>query len=40
MSAKRQATAYGTDPVDEFIEEHAPEAEHKTPRHVNGTRPE
>jgi membrane-associated protein len=40
MSAKRQAKAYGTDPVDEFIEEHAPEEEHKTPRHVNGTRPE
>ena len=32
MSAKRQAKAYGTDPVDEFIEEHTPEDEHKTPR--------
>ena len=32
LSAKRQAKAYGTDPVDEFIEEHAPEDEQKTPR--------
>ena len=32
LSAKRQSKAYGTDPVDEFIEEHAPEDEQKTPR--------
>ena len=39
VSAKRQAKAYGTDPVDEFIEEHAPESEHKTPRDIHeGTR--
>lgn len=30
MSAKRQAAAYGTDTVDEYIEEHAPENERKT----------
>jgi membrane-associated protein len=30
MSAKRQAAAYGTDAVDEYIEEHAPENERKT----------
>ncbi|WP_309106580.1 VTT domain-containing protein [Arthrobacter sp. R1-13] len=30
ISAKRQAAAYGTDAVDEFIEEHAPENERKT----------
>jgi membrane-associated protein len=32
LSARRQAKAYGTDAVDEFIEEHAPEDEQKTPR--------
>ena len=30
MSAKRQASDYGTDAVDEYIEEHAPENERKT----------
>ena len=30
ISAKRQAVDYGTDAVDEFIEEHAPENERKT----------
>lgn len=30
MSAKRQAADYGTDAVDEYIEEHAPENERKT----------
>jgi membrane-associated protein len=30
MTAKREAVAFGTDPVDEFIEEHEPEAERKT----------
>src|SRR6476620_10550816 len=40
MSAKRQAQAYGTDTVDEFIEEHEPEAEQKTPRNIQGQRPE
>lgn len=29
--AKRQAAKYGTDPVEEFIEEHEPEEERKTP---------
>jgi membrane-associated protein len=29
--AKRQAEKYGTDVVDEFIEEHEPEDERKTP---------
>lgn len=40
LSAKRQATAYGTDPVDEFIEEHTPEAEHTTPRTISDPEPE
>jgi len=40
MSAKRQAQAYGTDAVDEFIEEHEPEAEQKTPRKLPGGRQE
>ncbi len=31
VSAKRQAAKYGTDEVDEFIEEHEPEEERKTP---------
>ena len=30
LSAKRQAARFGTDPVDEFIEEHAPHEERKT----------
>jgi membrane-associated protein len=30
MAAKREATAFGTDPVEEFIEEHEPETERKT----------
>lgn len=30
MTAKREAAAFGTDPVEEFIEEHEPEAERKT----------
>jgi membrane-associated protein len=30
ISAKRQAADYGTDAVDEYIEEHAPENERKT----------
>ena len=30
MAAKRAAADFGTDPVDEFIEEHEPEAERKT----------
>jgi membrane-associated protein len=30
MAAKREAAAFGTDPVEEFIEEHAPETERKT----------
>jgi membrane-associated protein len=30
MSAKRQAAHFGTDPVDEFIEEHEPHEERKT----------
>ncbi len=34
ISAKRQAKAYGTDAVDEFIEEHRPEDEHKTSRDI------
>src|SRR6478672_11119110 len=38
--ARRQAEAYGTDTVDEFIEEHEPEAEQKTPRNIQGQRPE
>jgi membrane-associated protein len=29
--AKRQAEKYGTDVVEEFIEEHEPEEERKTP---------
>jgi membrane-associated protein len=29
-SARRQAEAFGTDPVDEFIEEHEPVEERKT----------
>jgi membrane-associated protein len=29
--AKRQAAKYGTDVVEEFIEEHEPEEERKTP---------
>ena len=29
--AKRQAGKYGTDAVDEFIEEHKPEEERRTP---------
>ena len=40
LSAKRQAKAYGTDPVAEFIEEHTPEDEHKTPRDTGSTRPD
>jgi membrane-associated protein len=40
LSAKRQASAYGTDAVDEYIEEHAPEEERKTPRNIHGTRQE
>jgi membrane-associated protein len=31
MIAKRQAEKYGTDVVDEFIEEHEPEEERRTP---------
>jgi membrane-associated protein len=34
LSAKRQAAKFGTDPVDEFIEEHEPEAERKTHREL------
>ena len=30
LSAKRQAAHFGTDAVDEYIEEHAPEEERKT----------
>ena len=30
MAAKRESAAFGTDPVEEFIEEHEPEAERKT----------
>jgi membrane-associated protein len=30
LSAKRQAARFGTDPVDEFIEEHEPREERKT----------
>jgi len=40
MSARRQAQDYGTDTVDEFIEEHEPEAEQKTPRRFRGGRQE
>lgn len=36
MSAKRQAKTYGTEPVDEFIEEHLPSDQHKTPRDTTG----
>jgi membrane-associated protein len=30
LSAKRQSASYGTEPVDEFLEEHAPKHERKT----------
>ncbi|HSU47328.1 MAG TPA: hypothetical protein VLJ40_10475, partial [Arthrobacter sp.] len=40
LSAKRQAQAYGTDAVDEYIEEHEPAGEQETPRNIHGGRPE
>ncbi|NUP58987.1 MAG: hypothetical protein HOQ06_05865, partial [Pseudarthrobacter sp.] len=40
MVAKRQARTYGTDAVDEYIEEHEPQEERKAPRDIHGTRQE